>query len=369
MTSILFKRGNTQSNDSYTGQLGEITLDTQLRQLRIHDGIIPGGTVVANLNDLQNALDDLGLGISDIEGLESALSTINVSINALTGRVETLETESIKRDGSVAFTGNVNAGNNRITNVSTPTQSTDAASKQYVDDEINSLGNVFTYVGSLDAGTENDPFDLNGLELTSAGSYYTVDSEGFVTDGNVVSHVNATDGILFKTDGYKVIDNTNAQVSGSPGFVSVGGSSETGYTVDIDQNFKNRVTALEEAPATPTNVTGSGAIQVDNTDPLNPVVSISEATTTNPGSMSASDKQKLDSIAEGAQVNTVDSVAGKTGTVVLVKGDVGLSNVQNYNTANEAQSIAGNANNLYITPGGVRSFIEDGEYVIDAGTF
>lgn len=41
------------------------------------------------------------------------------------------------------------------------------------------------------------------------------------------------------------------------------------------------------------------------------------------------EKEKLAGIAEGAQVNTVTSVAGKTGAVTLTKSDVGLSNVDN----------------------------------------
>lgn len=48
-------------------------------------------------------------------------------------------------------------------------------------------------------------------------------------------------------------------------------------------------------------------------------------------------KTKLDGIAEGAQKNAVTSVAGKTGAVALVKGDVGLGNVDN--TADENKSV------------------------------
>ena len=47
------------------------------------------------------------------------------------------------------------------------------------------------------------------------------------------------------------------------------------------------------------------------------------ATTTSAGLMSASDKIKLDGVETGAQVNTVASVAGKTGAVTLVTADVG----------------------------------------------
>jgi len=68
---------------------------------------------------------------------------------------------------------------------------------------------------------------------------------------------------------------------------------------------------------------------------------LSAATTTQAGVMSSADKSKLDGIAAGAQVNSVTSVAGKTGAVTLAKGDVGLGNVDN--TSDATKSIGGNA--------------------------
>ena len=49
---------------------------------------------------------------------------------------------------------------------------------------------------------------------------------------------------------------------------------------------------------------------------------------------------KLAGIEAGAQVNTVDSVAGKAGAVTLVKGDVGLGNVDNTSDLNKPISTA-----------------------------
>ncbi len=49
---------------------------------------------------------------------------------------------------------------------------------------------------------------------------------------------------------------------------------------------------------------------------------------------------KLAGIAAGAQVNTVTSVAGKTGAVTLAKGDVGLGNVDNTSDASKPVSSA-----------------------------
>lgn len=67
---------------------------------------------------------------------------------------------------------------------------------------------------------------------------------------------------------------------------------------------------------------------------------INAATTATAGVMPAADKTKLDSIAAGAQVNTVSAVAGKTGSVTLTKGDVGLANADNTADADKPVSIA-----------------------------
>lgn len=64
---------------------------------------------------------------------------------------------------------------------------------------------------------------------------------------------------------------------------------------------------------------------------------ILDATT---ASFLAADKTKLTGIEAGAQVNTVTSVAGKTGAVTLVKGDVGLGNVDNTSDASKPVSTA-----------------------------
>lgn len=58
------------------------------------------------------------------------------------------------------------------------------------------------------------------------------------------------------------------------------------------------------------------------------------------GVLPAADKTKLDGIASGAQVNSVTSVAGRTGAVTLTKSDVGLANVDNTTDLNKPISTA-----------------------------
>ena len=42
---ILLKRGNTTQSTSYTGPVGELTLDTDLDTVRVHDGVTAGGNI------------------------------------------------------------------------------------------------------------------------------------------------------------------------------------------------------------------------------------------------------------------------------------------------------------------------------------
>lgn len=63
----------------------------------------------------------------------------------------------------------------------------------------------------------------------------------------------------------------------------------------------------------------------------------------------STEKSKLSGIAAGAEVNTVVSVAGKTGAVSLAKADVGLENVDNTSNATE-RAAAVTLNNKRINP-------------------
>ena len=42
-TVLQFRRGTTSQNDSFTGTLSELSVDTQLDTLRLHDGSTAGG--------------------------------------------------------------------------------------------------------------------------------------------------------------------------------------------------------------------------------------------------------------------------------------------------------------------------------------
>jgi len=53
--SIQRRRGTTSENDGFTGANGEITVDTDRRELRVHDGSTQGGHIVpVNIQNVTN---------------------------------------------------------------------------------------------------------------------------------------------------------------------------------------------------------------------------------------------------------------------------------------------------------------------------
>lgn len=79
----------------------------------------------------------------------------------------------IKKDGSVAFTGNQSMGSNLITNVGTPSATGDAATKGYVDTAVANLNSVYKYRNVRAATTANITLSnpatavFDGVTLTS----------------------------------------------------------------------------------------------------------------------------------------------------------------------------------------------------------
>jgi hypothetical protein len=380
---ILFKRGTAAQNDAFTGESGVITIDTENNRLRIHDGVTPGGHSAASLQDVQNIVNTVdNLAIADIAGLEAALTQIGADITAvedrataLEGRATALETETARLE-----TDKIDVAEKGVADGVATLDSNGKVPLTQLSDSI--LGQV-EYMGVWDAATNTPalPLDASGLK----GNYYVTTVAG-TFDGKSFE---VGDWIISNGTTWDKVDNTDAvaTVQGRTGNVVITaadlGLENVDNTSDADKPISTATQAALDLKADITyvdsqisalntgvsSVTGTGAILVDNTDPANPVISISEATTVAAGAMSAADKAKLDGIEAGAQVNTVDSVNGYTGVVVLTKADVGLGNVDNFATATQVEAEGGTAADKFMTPERTKQFVENGTYTLDMGTF
>ena len=78
-TILKFRRGTTTQNNAYTGAAGELSIDTSLNQIRVHDGSTAGGTTVgAGGEVVDDTTPQLG-GNLDING-NSIVSVSNGNI-------------------------------------------------------------------------------------------------------------------------------------------------------------------------------------------------------------------------------------------------------------------------------------------------
>jgi hypothetical protein len=129
-TQVQFRRGTTAQNNSFTGASGEVTVDTSLNNLRIHDGITAGGYAVPALasNGVLSVSGNIITGgyflgngacltgvITSVANINNGQSNVridtssgNIAANVgATGNVLVIATTGLHVTGVVSSTGNI----------------------------------------------------------------------------------------------------------------------------------------------------------------------------------------------------------------------------------------------------------------------
>ena len=211
-------------------EAADVALDARLDTAEA-DIVALEGNAVAQQAAIDAAAARLTTAEGDIVALEGDMAAAEAAHAALLAN-------AIVKDGSVAMTGDLDLGNNNISNVATPLVATDAANKGYVDGVVANLGNAFNYVGTLSGGADQaNAFDLATLpaEGKDVGDYYKVIANGFFKLASEVRYFNTNDGLVFNEAGsFDKIDNTDSVVTGTAGQVVVDGNVDTGFIVSID---------------------------------------------------------------------------------------------------------------------------------------
>lgn len=216
---------------------------------------------------------------------------------------------------------------------------------------------------------------------TAANDAYTgpqgaisVDEEG----DNVRVHDGITAGGAFQI-GVSTATATNLSVNYATSSFTVTSSTGTDATIGaatptqagaLSSTDKSKLDGIEAGAdvnvATDLNSTYA-ASTVTVTSSTGNNTTLAAVTTTTAGVMTSTDKTKLNGIQAGAEANTVDSVAGKTGAVTLAKSDVGLGNVENYGIATTIEAQAATSNSKYLTPLRAKELLAAGNFNIDFG--
>jgi hypothetical protein len=195
VTKVLFKRGNTVQNNNYTGVSGEISIDTQAKTLRIHDGVIAGGNIVTagamasyipidpTITSIQANVAAANAAISSITGIDTSLlanaATQQTQINLLNANVSAAN----------ALIPNLLAVSSNILPSANVTYSLGSESRQWKDLWVS---NNTIYIGNTPLTISNGNLLVNGNLVTGSG--------GTVTDDVLGANVGA----------YQIYSNANA---------------------------------------------------------------------------------------------------------------------------------------------------------------
>ena len=102
-TVVQFRRGTTAQNNAFTGASGELSVDTTLGTIRVHNGVA-GGNILASIDAVQT-LSNKTLSAPTITGTLSSTGFINTTANV---------SAAVYTGGAISVTGLINTTGNII---------------------------------------------------------------------------------------------------------------------------------------------------------------------------------------------------------------------------------------------------------------
>jgi len=203
---ILLKRGNTAVSTAYTGPIGEITLDTDLDTIRVHDGVTAGGINILATKATTDALTANAATQSvAIAGLQSnaavqdlAINTINANITAANLVIASLQSNAAIQAAILDTLTSNAATQSTVLDTLTSNAATQAASLTTL------LSNAATQQTSLTDLVANAAAQAQAIASVT-GTYSNANVATYLSafDGNIIPSANVTYSLGSSTNQWK----------------------------------------------------------------------------------------------------------------------------------------------------------------------
>jgi hypothetical protein len=191
-TVVQFRRGTTAQNNSFTGAAGELSVDTTLGTIRVHNGIA-GGNTLASIDAVQT-LSNKTLATPTITGTLSSNGLINTSGNIICASISAGTYVGLSSSKINTNASNVTVDSSYV-NVAVNGTNVAAFSSQSLSltGFLNTTGNIICSV--LDAGS----IECTGIVYANSTAQSTSTTTGAleVAGGvGIVGNLNVGDGTL-----------------------------------------------------------------------------------------------------------------------------------------------------------------------------
>ena len=191
-TQVQLRRGDNTAHGSFTGVVGEVTVNTTNDSIHIHDGSTTGGFELlrADLNNITGDTDDLSEGSSNLYYTNARVDAeIDSYLSGGTGI--TVSGGAISIDFTEFSTTNITEGTNLYY--------TDARADARADARITASGAISDVVDDTTPQLGGD-LDLNSSDITGTGN---IDITGTITSNTLTVKAGASgyNGIFIEDDG------------------------------------------------------------------------------------------------------------------------------------------------------------------------
>ena len=346
-TILQLRRGTTAENAAYTGAAGEITVDTTLNKVLLHDGSTAGGA--ATVGNLQGNIQLGKTGTNEIDTasgnltIDSAGGTItlddNVTISGnltVSGTTTTVDSTTVSIQNAFVFEGATDDAHETTLTTIDPTA-----------DRTISLPNVSGTLPVLAAASTTQitstPEELNILDGVTATASELNALDGItssVSELNILDGVTATAAELNLIDGSAAgtIANSKAVIYGSSGEVNattlqIAGTAITSTAAEL--NILDGVTATTSELNLMDGGTTAGTTAVAGADGI---------VTNDNGTMRQTTVDTFDTYLAG----TTKTLTNKT----INASNNTLSNIGNSSLTNSSVTVSDGSNSSAVALGG-----------------